>query len=152
MIALLVLLLSHEALRDLDQVARFADRIELRVERGTLTDGEVGALLRWPGLVVVDLRLPLGKVEAAQLRKLPRLAVHVASRDASLKLLGPSLVRVDLDRVNHAPAATLAPEPVCAGTLRGEVLELKALDACAVRWLEGRLDPHPESPEPPQRR
>lgn len=147
MIAALVLLLARSALGELDQLAPFADRLQLRVEGNLLNDRDAAALSRWPSLVEVELKPPLSRIEAAQLRKLGRLAARVPKRDPSLKLLGPALVRTE---IALPPAA--GGEPVCEGSLRGEVLALPNIDACALRWLTAHLTPHPEQPELPARR
>jgi hypothetical protein len=165
--ALLLLTLGHDAVArgGLQRLERYADQVELAVDPGRsnlLSDGAVAALRRWPALVWVELRLPVGPREAAQLRRLgrfgARLAVGPAAGPAAPRALQPSLRLLEPALVRFAPAGarTRAQGP-CPGTelaqQEGEPVELRVqapLDECVYRWIAGQLELRPEGAgEPP---
>ena len=154
----LVLVLQQAAIAhgDLSRVSRYADQVTLVVarERGNLVEpAALRALLRWPALVSLELRLPVAATEARQLRQLGRLAALVPrgrERDPSLKLLAPALVRT-----RTMPSLTPAPSP-CASlqlsrTAAGEEVAVPSapLDACTLDWLAQRLSLHADPPRDP---
>jgi hypothetical protein len=167
--ALLLLTLGHDAVArgGLERLERFADRLELTVDPGAtnlLSDSALAALRRWPGLVTLELRLPIAAAEATQLRRLGRFAARLRERKspltvrpppatddpanrpppaAELKLLAPALVRVEPAQ----PVPALAGP--CPGTLRSpgppEALRVEgALDECVLGWIADRLELRPE--------
>lgn len=146
MIAALLLVLSqeHVARGDLALVQTYAESLELQVafEKGNLlAPPALRELQRWPGVPVLELRLPITRVEASQLRKLKRFKAAVANaRDATLKLLGPSLV-------GAVPVQPMAGELIGCGTARATESAAwlpQGVDECARKWLKARFELHPE--------
>jgi hypothetical protein len=154
MLALVVVLSQGALLRgDLQKLARWSDRVELSIshEQGNLlAPAALRELQRWPGMVTLELRLPVKAVEAAQLRELRRFAALVPKgreHDASLKLLAPALLRV-----RSAALPPLA-QTSCAGAEADQAEEVLLLhngaDACALQWLSQRLELRPDPPRDP---
>jgi hypothetical protein len=139
----LVLVLTQAAIAhgDLQQLLRWSDRVELEVQhagRGNLLAPPVlRELSRWPGLVTLQLALPITPLEARQLRTLKRFAARTARpRDPSLKLLAPALVRILPEPLVAAPLG-------CRDAAEDAVLLERGADACALQWLSQRLALHP---------
>jgi hypothetical protein len=130
----LVLVLTQAAIAhgDLQQLLRWSDRVELEVQHAGR-----GNLLAPPGLVTLQLALPITPLEARQLRTLKRFAARTARpRDPSLKLLAPALVRILPEPLVAAPLG-------CRDAAEDAVLLERGADACALQWLSQRLALHP---------
>ena len=146
MLALLLVLTQAAVARgDLQKLARFSGQVEVEVQRAgpgnLLAPPALRELQRWPGLVTLQLRLPVTALEARQLRSLKRFAARAGSaRDRSLKLLAPALVRVSAEPLNAAPLG-------CRDAAEDAVLLADGVDACALSWLSRRLSLHPEPPD-----
>src|SRR3989442_11817553 len=99
LIAALILLLGQEAAArgDLQQVARYAPRMEVVVRLGSenwLTEPALRELRRWPVTPTLELRPPISPREAGQLRKLKRFRARLAygsAKDRSLRRPAPGL-------------------------------------------------------------
>ena len=151
MLALLVLVLAqeHVARGDLTRLLPWEGRLEIEIaqEHGNLlAPAALRALQRFPGLVTLELRLPVTRTEAAQLRGLRRFAVRAArTKDPSLKLLAPALVRA-------SPLRAMAGEEIGCGPARavpGTVWLPLGVDACVLQWLAAQLDPQADPPRDP---
>jgi hypothetical protein len=147
-LAVLVLVLAqeHVARGDLARLMRFSERVEIEIaqERGNLlAPAALRELQRWPGLATLELRLPVTRVEAAQLRKLKKFAARAArQRDASLKLLAPALIRVQPLRPMSGALIGCGPARAADDTAW---LPL-GIDDCALKWIASHLEPQPDAP------
>lgn len=151
MLALLLVLTQAAIARgDLQKLSRFSGQLSIEVRgegRGNLLPPPaLRELWRWPGLVTLQLRLPLTALEARQLRSLRRLAVRAPRRDRSLALLGPALVRVTTAELT-APALDCRDAGSPAGPDGEAVLLEDGVTACALAWIERRAVLHAEPPE-----
>ena len=150
MIAVLILLLGQEAAArgDLQQLARYAPRMEVVVRLGSenwLSEPALRELRRWPVTPTLELRPPISPPEARQLRKLKRFRVLLAygsTKDRSLRRLAPALASLRAEPLTPLPVK----ERPCPGTaLMGrkgadEVLSAPdGVDQCVLGWLADRF-------------
>jgi hypothetical protein len=156
--AALVLILSQHAIAsgELRKLQRWAAELELVVPReksNLLSRSAIAELKRWPGLPVIELQLPLTRIEARALRKLKKLAVRVtgtadAHARATLKLLGPALVREERAAALRELSRPCAETALLESEGGARTLRLEGpVDACALRWLQDALEPKAQAPE-----
>src|SRR5437868_1608903 len=93
-----VLSQEHVARGDLSKLLRLSEQLDIEITRARgqgnlLSPRALRELSRWPGLVTLELKIPVTRIEARQLRSLKRFAARVSHEDPSLKLLAPALVR-----------------------------------------------------------
>jgi hypothetical protein len=141
-VAALVVLVGQQAVArgDLRKLVTYADHVELRVRLGArnrLSPAALRELKGWPSTPQLELRLPVTRTEAAQLKKLKFIAqlARGKPRDPTLKRLRGSVLAVH--------AGPQAPLPIkdqpCTNVVllgRDEVLSAPdGVDECVLGWL-----------------